>query len=137
MNVLIAVAVALALPHGALYPTTAPDGSVVYAHNPDRRTAFERDKERCGLVEGKDPQRGWNVKTDKAAAEKGKGTNLYVLSPDGKTRQLTFGLHHDYCPSVSPDGKTVCFSSTRGVPDQACQLDGVSWSIPEFQMRHA
>ena len=112
-----AVSAFAALPEGALYPTTAPDGSVVYVHNPDRRTAFERDRERCGLVEGTNPQHGWNVKTDKTAAERGQGTNLYVLSPDGKTRQLTFGLHHDYCPSVSPDGQTVYFSSTRAVPD--------------------
>jgi len=118
MSLLFALVFALALPQDALYPFTAPDGSIVYARNPDRRTAFERDKERCGLQEGRNPQLGWNVRRDKAAAERGQGTNLYVLSPDGTTRQLTFGLHHDYCPSVSPDGKSVYFSSTRGVPEE-------------------
>jgi Tol biopolymer transport system component len=42
----------------------------------------------------------------------GNGTFIFAVSPDGKTRrQLTTGVRTDSYPAVSPDGKTVVFSS--------------------------
>lgn len=43
-----------------------------------------------------------------------KDINLYVTDSNGVERPLTSGMFYDYCPSLSPDGKTVYFTSSRG-----------------------
>lgn len=42
------------------------------------------------------------------------GVNLFVVESNGIERRLTSGPQYDYCPSLSPDGKTVYFTSSRG-----------------------
>ncbi len=76
-------------PGHACFPAWSPDGRwIVYAYAHFTTTAFER---------------------------KGDGYNLFVVSAEGGTpRRLTQGLHRDYAPTFTPDGKTIWFSSDRG-----------------------
>lgn len=76
-------------PGHSCFPAWSPDGRwVVYAYAHFSTTAFERQ---------------------------GDGYNLFLVSVEGgEPRRLTQGLHRDYCPSFSRDGKTIWFSSDRG-----------------------
>jgi Tol biopolymer transport system component/DNA-binding winged helix-turn-helix (wHTH) protein len=48
------------------------------------------------------------------AAEVGGNLDIWLMGPDGvSTEQLTTDTHHDSTPSVSPDGRSVVFVSTR------------------------
>ncbi len=67
----------------------APDGRIVYTYGNDVETAFAAHQ-----------------------AKSSSGFNLWVLE-NGTRRQLTFGRWRDYAASVSPDGRTVHFTTTR------------------------
>lgn len=57
----------------------------------------------------------------------GNGTFIFAVSPDGKEKkQLTTGVRTDSYPAVSPDGKTVVFSSAGN--DYKYRLYGVDGS---------
>lgn len=76
-------------PGHACFPAWSPDGKwVVYSYAHFTTTAFERQ---------------------------GDGYNLFLVPAEGgQPRRLTQGLHRDYCPTFSRDGKTIWFSSDRG-----------------------
>lgn len=70
------------------YPAWSPDGkTIVYSHGNQKGTAF-------------------------ATQDAKEGFNLRLLR-DGRESILTTGHVRDYAPSVSPDGKTVWFTTTR------------------------
>lgn len=72
---------------------------------------------------------GHEAKTAYAAQKDATGFNLWVWK-DGARRQLTFGRERDYTPCVSPDGKTVFFSTTRGVHKGVFKNTVALWSVP-------
>jgi dipeptidyl aminopeptidase/acylaminoacyl peptidase len=76
-------------PGHACFPAWSPDGKwIVYSYAHFTTTAFERQ---------------------------GDGYNLFLVPAEGgQPRRLTQGLHRDYCPTFSRDGKTIWFSSDRG-----------------------
>ena len=77
-------------PGHACFPAWSPDGKwIVYSYAHFTNTAFE------GLKNG---------------------YNLFVVPVAGGTpRRLTEGLHRDYCPTFSKDGKKIYYSSNQGV----------------------
>ena len=76
-------------PGSATFPGWSPDGSIVYTWGNEPHTAF-------------------------AARGGSSGFNLWCWKDDTR-RQLTFGRERDYTPTVSPDGRTVLYSTTHGV----------------------
>lgn len=74
----------------AVYPAWGRDGELVYALYDDSETAYEafRSKSRAGC-------------------------HLWIRK-GGLTRRLTHGRWRDYTPTVSPDGRTIYYSSTQG-----------------------
>lgn len=76
-------------PGDAIHPTWAPDGSVIFTFGHETETALAAHRKKV--------ETGWN---------------LYRWK-DGRTEQLTKGRFRDYAPSVTADGKTLYFASTR------------------------
>ncbi|MBN2294731.1 MAG: PD40 domain-containing protein [Pirellulales bacterium] len=85
-------------PGHACFPAWSPDGKwIVYSYAHFTKTAFEGIKN---------------------------GYNLFVVPCQGGTpRRLTEGLHRDYCPAFSADGKTIYYSSNRGVKRRENQVN--------------
>ena len=75
----------------AFHPAWTPDGGLVYSCGTITRTSFQARAEKS--------QEGYNLR----------------LWKNGVKRDLTRGRWRDSTPSVSPDGRTVWFASTRGV----------------------
>ena len=86
-------------PGNAAYPAWTPSGALVYTWGHGAETARE----------------AW-----KAGSQSGYG--LRLREPDGSKRDLTRGRCRDYTPSVSPDGKTVWFVTTRGVESESASF---------------
>ena len=80
-------------PGMAAYPAWAPDGSLVYTYGHETLTAYEAYKSQAT----------------------GGGYGLRVRQADGRTRELCTGYTRDYLPTVSADGQTVYFTTTREV----------------------
>ena len=74
----------------AAFPAWTPDGGLVYTFGNDTNTMFT----------------GWKAKS-------APGYGLRVRAADGMVRTLTSGRCRDYTPTVSPDGRTVYFTTTR------------------------
>lgn len=81
----------------ACYPAWAPDGALVYAFGGENLTAVQSADSDCGY-------------------------GLRLREKTGETRLLTQGHWRDYTPSVSPDGKSVYYSSTRDCTGNSASL---------------
>lgn len=84
-------------PGDAIYPAWSPDGlSIAYSFGHITRTV---------------------------AQGQARGYNLMLVPASGRTpRRLTDGLVRDYVPAFAPDGRTIYFSSTRELKENAVGL---------------
>ena len=81
-------------PGMAAYPVWTPTGGILYTYGHDTETA----------------RQAWVSKS-----QNGYGLRLWE---SGKKRDITHGRCRDFTPSVSPDGKTAYFASTRWVVEE-------------------
>lgn len=98
-------------PGFSLFPAWTPDsGSLVYSHGYLPQTAFQT------VADAQPDWRGSHLnKVDPTLKESLSGINLWTVPVGGGTpRQLTVGMHCEYTPEVSRDGKSVIFSSPFG-----------------------
>ena len=79
-------------PGMAAYPTWSPSGALVYTYGCVTQTVYQASKSNT--------------------AQGGYGLRIWE---NGRKRELTTGDTRDYLASVSPDGRDVYFSTTRGV----------------------
>ncbi len=82
-------------PGNAAYPSWTPSGGLVYMAGHDVETAHE----------------AWH-----GGSKNGYGLRLWE---NGRKRVLTSGRCRDYTPCVSPDGRKVYFTTTRGVTSES------------------
>ena len=87
----------------ACYPTWAPDGSVIYSYS----------------------ERGDITASDLCGKDMNLGFNLRMLK-DGRTTAITDGFWRDYTPSVSADGTTLYYASSRECTGNNSSL----WKMP-------
>ena len=98
-------------PGFSMFPAWSPDSRmVVYSHGYLPKTAFQTVA---------DAQPGWTGshlnKIDKSLKESLNGINIWTVPVVGGTpKQLTGGMHCEYTPEVTPDGKDVVFTSPFG-----------------------